>query len=89
MIRDGESTEAPYLTATISTMNSPGMDRKTSTTRIIDASTSPPSSPEIAPNSAPMTMAIMAAKNPTSSAACPPFMMRASSSYPWLLVPSG
>jgi hypothetical protein len=27
MIRDGESTEAPYLTATISTMNSPGMVR--------------------------------------------------------------
>ena len=43
----------------------------------------------MAPQSMPITMPMNAAANPTSSAAWPPFISRASSSKPWSFVPSG
>ncbi|HLK00431.1 MAG TPA: hypothetical protein VKU39_11055 [Streptosporangiaceae bacterium] len=89
MISEMDSTEVPYLAATISSTNRNGMDSSTSTTRIINASMAPPASPAIAPHREPMTMLTRAAKNPTSSATCPPIISSPSSSYPWSVVPSG
>ena len=77
MTSDSDSTDAPYLTARMSTTNRNGMDRNTSTTRISVESMTPPASPATAPTSAPMVMATKAAKKPISSAAWPPFMSSA------------
>ncbi len=89
MMTASPSTDAPYRTATISTMNRKGIERNTSTTRIMAESTMPPARPAMAPQSMPITMPIAAAAKPTSSAAWPPFISRASSSKPWPSVPSG
>jgi hypothetical protein len=88
MTRLSESTVAPNLTARISTTNRNGMERKTSTIRIRAESTSPPTRPETAPNSVPITMATNAAKKPIYREAWPPFMIRPSSSKPLVSVPS-
>ena len=82
MTRLSDSTVAPNLTARIRTTNRNGTERKMSTMRIIVESTTPPARPATAPHSVPITMATNAAKNPISSAAWPPFMIRPSSSNP-------
>ena len=65
------------------------MDSRMSTTRIMAESSSPPTRPAIAPQRAPIVMAIRAAKKPTSSEAWPPFMSSPRTSKPSLSVPSG
>ena len=89
MTSDSDSTDAPYLTARMSTTNRNGMDRNTSVMRISMVSMNPPASPATAPTSEPMVIATKAAKKPISSAAWPPFMSWPRMSKPLTSVPSG
>jgi hypothetical protein len=66
-----------------------GIERRTSTTRIMSESSQPPKNPETAPHNVPKTVATKAESRPTISDACPPNMSRPRMLKPFSSVPSG